>query len=84
MKKIVYRFVISFFVVVFVFSLTGCANTQRKQQKIIDTFSSFENSENYIFVTKDLISTKYYSAIDNVKNGKYPSDHLPVLAEIEI
>lgn len=38
----------------------------------------------YIFVTKDLICTKYYSAIDNVKNGKYPSDHLPVLAEIEI
>ena len=38
----------------------------------------------YIFVTKDLISTKYYSAIDNVKNGKYPSDHLPVVAEIEI
>ena len=38
----------------------------------------------YIFVTKDLISTKYYSAIDNVKNGKYPSDHLPVIADIEL
>ena len=38
----------------------------------------------YIFVTKDLVDTKYYSAIDNIKNGKYPSDHLPVVAEIEV
>lgn len=38
----------------------------------------------YIFVTKDLIRTKYYSAIDNIKNGKYPSDHLPVVANIEV
>ena len=38
----------------------------------------------YIFVTKDLIDTKYYSVIDNIKNGKYPSDHLPVVAEIEL
>lgn len=38
----------------------------------------------YIFVTKDLVNTKYYSAIDNFKNGKYPSDHLPVVAEVEI
>ena len=38
----------------------------------------------YIFVTKDLVSTRYYSAIDNIKDGKYPSDHLPVVAEIEI
>lgn len=38
----------------------------------------------YIFVTKDLIHTKYYSVVDNIKNGKYPSDHLPVIVEIEI
>ena len=38
----------------------------------------------YIFVTKDLINTKYYSVVDNIKNGKYPSDHLPVVAELEI
>lgn len=38
----------------------------------------------YIFVTKDKINTKYYSDIDNIKNGKYPSDHLPVVAEIEL
>ena len=38
----------------------------------------------YIFVTTDKIRTKYYSVIDNLANGKYPSDHLPVVAEIEL
>ena len=38
----------------------------------------------YIFVTADTIATKYYSVIKNVKNGKYPSDHLPVVAELLI
>ena len=38
----------------------------------------------YIFVTANTINTKYYSAVDNLKNGKYPSDHLPVIAELEI
>ena len=32
----------------------------------------------------DPIDTKYYSAVDNIKNGKYPLEHLPVIAEIEI
>ena len=54
-------------------TLVACAFTQR----IPYVFD-------YIFVTKDLIRTRYYSAIDNIKNGKYPSDHLPVVAEIEI
>ncbi len=38
----------------------------------------------YIFVTKDRIGTSYYSVVENFTNGKAPSDHLPVIAEIEI
>ena len=38
----------------------------------------------YIFVTKDRINTMYYSVLDNVTDGKYPSDHLPVVADLEI
>ena len=38
----------------------------------------------YIFVTPDLVYTKYYTVVNNIFNGKYPSDHLPVLAQIEI
>ena len=40
----------------------------------------------YIFVTKDQINTKYYTVVNNINpaNGKYPSDHLPVFAEIEV
>ena len=55
-------------------TLVGGGFTRRIEPYIFD----------YIFVTKDIVSTRYYSAIDNVKNGKYPSDHLPVIAEIEI
>lgn len=38
----------------------------------------------YIFVTTDKIYTQYYSVVNNVKNGKYPSDHLPVVADIVV
>lgn len=38
----------------------------------------------YILVTTDKIYTQYYSVVNNIKNGKYPSDHLPVTAEIII
>ena len=38
----------------------------------------------FIFVTKDRINTMYYSVLDNVTDGKYPSDHLPVVADLEI
>ena len=37
----------------------------------------------YIFVTKELLHTKYYTVVDNLKDGKYPSDHLPVFAELK-
>ena len=38
----------------------------------------------YLFVTSDCITVQKYEQWDNVVNGKYPSDHLPVCAEISI
>ena len=38
----------------------------------------------YVFVTKDRIETEYYSVILNKKEGKYPSDHLPVVARLTL
>ena len=38
----------------------------------------------YIFVTTDTVYTRYYTVVNNIKNGKYPSDHLPVLAKVDI
>lgn len=33
------------------FSLSGCRYSERKQQEIINTFDSFENARDYVFVT---------------------------------
>ena len=38
----------------------------------------------YIFISVDNVYTKYYTIVDNVKDGKYPSDHLPVLAHVDL
>lgn len=38
----------------------------------------------YIFISTDSIKAKYYSVIANFKEGKSPSDHLPVFAELEL
>ena len=38
----------------------------------------------YLFVTADSVSVKKYQQYDNKINGKYPSDHLPVYAELTI
>ena len=38
----------------------------------------------YIFASTDTVYTKYYTVVNNITNGKYPSDHLPVLAKVEI
>lgn len=38
----------------------------------------------YIFVSTDRIATKYYSVVNNITSGKYPSDHLPVVSELDI
>ena len=43
-----------------------------------------KNDFDYIFVSTDTIYTRYYTVVNNIKNGKYPSDHLPVLAKIDI
>ena len=55
---------------------TDC--TERNTKKVYD----------YIFVTSDRITTNYYTAIDkqsiNPDDGRYLSDHLPVVAEIVI
>ena len=51
--------------------------------------SAFEIRDNkytfdYVFVTTDKVETQYYTVVNNVVNGKYPSDHLPVLAKIVV
>lgn len=38
----------------------------------------------YIFVSTDSISVQRYETWDNKVNGKYPSDHIPVYAEVTI
>lgn len=38
----------------------------------------------YMFVTNDCISVRNYEQVDNPVNGNYPSDHLPVYAEITV
>ncbi|MBR7099167.1 MAG: endonuclease/exonuclease/phosphatase family protein, partial [Clostridia bacterium] len=38
----------------------------------------------YVFVTSDSVSVKRYEQCDNKINGKYPSDHLPVYAEVNV
>lgn len=38
----------------------------------------------YIFVSVDHVYTEYYTIVNNIIDGKYPSDHLPVLVQIDI
>ena len=38
----------------------------------------------YIFVSVDNVYTEYYTIVDNISDGKYPSDHLPVLAHVDL
>lgn len=38
----------------------------------------------YIFVSVDNVYTRYYTIVNNISDGKYPSDHLPVLVQIDI
>lgn len=62
--------------------------TQTLPQGPVGTFNGFdfesklENRIDYIFVNK-LVEVKKYSAITDSKENRYPSDHLPVLAEIQ-
>ena len=38
----------------------------------------------YLFVSADCVSVKKYEQWDNKISGKYPSDHLPVYAELTV
>ena len=54
-----------------------------------DVNSSFDSISSgvifdYLFVSADYITVQKYEQCDNKINGKYPSDHLPVYAEITI
>ena len=54
------------------------------------TFNGFEFHEpvkdriDYIFCSKDNISIKKYGVLTDSKDGKYPSDHFPVLVKLKI
>lgn len=55
-------------------------------KKVSSEFNLLEKGSvlDYIFVTSESVSVKLYEQFDNVIDGKYPSDHLPVYAEISI
>ena len=38
----------------------------------------------YILINTDRVAAKYFTVLNTLKNGKYPSDHLPVFAKVEI
>jgi len=49
-----------------------------------DFVTRYHGAYDYIFVSVDNVCTNYYTVVDNVKDGKYPSDHLPVMAVIDV
>ena len=49
-----------------------------------DFATRYYGAFDYIFVSVDNVCTNYYTVVANVKDGLYPSDHLPVMAEIDI
>ena len=49
-----------------------------------DYVTLYNNTIDCIFVTDDCITVQKYETWDNKINGKYPSDHLPVCADITI
>lgn len=48
-----------------------------------DFASKLENRIDYIFLNK-MVEVKKYTVITDSKNNRYPSDHLPVLVEIQL
>jgi len=62
--------------------------TQTLPQGPVGTFNGFdfesklENRIDYIFVNK-LVEVKSYRVITDSKQNRYPSDHLPVLADVQ-
>ena len=49
-----------------------------------DFMSIGEGVLDYIFVSGDRVAVSKYEAVDNKIDGKYPSDHIPVRADVEI
>ena len=47
-------------------------------------FMDREYTIDHIFVSTDRIRTKYFTVVDNKMDGKYPSDHLPLFAQIDL
>lgn len=48
-----------------------------------DFASKLENRIDYIFVNK-MVDVRKYSVLTDSRNNRYPSDHLPVLVEIQL
>lgn len=67
-----------------------CANIAKKKvlvnsTDVNKTFSALGTATfDYLFVTGDSISVQLYEQWDNQIGGKYPSDHLPVYADITV
>lgn len=62
-----------------IFSLSSCINFKYKQQKIIETFESFENSEDYVFVTSSpnkLYVRKNVIDLDNLTYEERPCRYI--------
>jgi endonuclease/exonuclease/phosphatase family metal-dependent hydrolase len=63
--------------------------SETSPQGPIGTFNDFdisnklENRIDYIFVNK-MVSVKRYGVLTDSRNNRYPSDHLPVLVEIQL
>ena len=47
-------------------------------------FMDREYTIDHIFVSTDRNRVKYFTVVDNKTDGKYPSDHLPLFAQIEL
>jgi endonuclease/exonuclease/phosphatase family metal-dependent hydrolase len=63
---------------------------QQKTNDTLGTFNGFnvqEQSNNridYIFVSEQLINVKKYQVLRQLVNGKYPSDHFPVIVNLKL
>ena len=51
MKRLINKLTFALLIFSMLLSLGACINSKRKQEKIKDTFSSFDNAHDYVFVT---------------------------------
>ncbi len=60
-------------------------NVVMNASEVQDYTSLGDKTIDHIFVSKDLVTVEKYEVWDNkMDNGKYPSDHIPVCAEITV